>query len=108
LTTATADRVPLRNTASSEPATADHVPGDDQGPAEPGEPGEAGVGLNRLYPGRTFRFCFTNRQMAAAVTSFLWDRDDLRPDADPVHMVRWADDTYSGDLLEGFWQALPG
>src|SRR5262249_4944139 len=42
------------------------------------------------------------------VTSFLWDRDDLRPDADPVHMVRWADDTYSGDLLEGFWQALPG
>ncbi len=88
LTTATADRVSDEDAPSADVDT------------------EAGEGLNRLYPGRTFRFCFTNRQMAAAVTQFLWSRDDLRPDADPVHMVRWKDDSYSLDLIDGFWQAL--
>jgi hypothetical protein len=85
-------------------ATADRVTGEDE--IDPDPDAGAGIGLNRLYPGRTFRFCFTNRQMAAAVTSFLWARDDLRPDADPVHMVRWEDDSYSVDLIDGFWQAL--
>jgi hypothetical protein len=64
------------------------------------------VPLERLYPGRTFRFCFTNRQMASAVTRFIWDRDDLRPDTDPIHLVRWDDDSYSRDLIDGFWEAL--
>ena len=31
-----------------------------------------------------------------------------RPGADPVHLVRWEDDSYSRDLLDGFWQALHG
>jgi hypothetical protein len=77
---------------------------------------EAGVGgapeeraaLNQLYPERTFRFCFTNRQMATAVTRFLWSQDDLRPDSDPVHLVKWDDDSYSADLIDGFLlDALP-
>jgi hypothetical protein len=66
----------------------------------------AGLPLQQLYPGRTFRFCFSNNQMAAAVTHFLWRRDDLRPDGDPVYTVQWIDDSYSRDLIEGFWRAL--
>ncbi len=98
LTTATADRV-------AGPAGSSPRPGS---PAAPGEEPDVtpGVPLNGLYPGRTFRFCFTNRQMAGAVTHFLWSQPDLRPDRAPVYMVRWDDDSYSRDLIEGFWKAL--
>jgi hypothetical protein len=58
--------------------------------------------LMQIYPGRTFRFCFTNKQMAEAVTDFIWSRDELRPDAEPVYYVRWADDPYSEDLFDRF------
>ncbi len=68
--------------------------------------GAPAVRLHQLYPDRTFRFCFTNKQMAAAVTRFIWQHDELRPDSDPVHVVRWDDDAYSRDLAEGFWRAL--
>lgn len=78
-------------------ATADRV--------APYNGGEAGP-LMRLYPGRTFRFCFTNKQMATAVSDFIWSRDDLRPDKDPVYMARWNDDSYSRDLIDGFEAAL--
>ncbi len=64
------------------------------------------VPLTRLYPGRIFRFCFTNKQMATAVSDFIWTRDDLRPDKDPVHMAMWNDDSYSRDLIDGFRGAL--
>ncbi len=98
LTSASADRVQI------DPGEADGR----RIPAPVGEESEEGPGisLNDLYPGRTFRFCFSNRQMAAAVTRFLWTQDDLRPDADPVYMARWEDDSYSRDLVEGFWKAL--
>jgi hypothetical protein len=98
LTTATADRV------QTHPA---EVAGR-RWPSKGGEDSEEtlGIGLGDLYPGRTFRFCFSNRQMAAAVTRFVWTQDDLRPDGDPVYMAQWLDDSYSPDLTEGFWQAL--
>jgi hypothetical protein len=64
------------------------------------------VPMTRLYPGRTFRFCFTNKQMATAVSDFIWWRDDLRPDKDPVYMAVWNDDSYSRDLVDGFGTAL--
>lgn len=35
--------------------------------------------LVEIYPGRTFRFCFTNSQMAAALRSFIWEQPQLRP-----------------------------
>jgi hypothetical protein len=35
--------------------------------------------LMRVYAGRTFRFCFTNRQMARAVVDFVWRQPELRP-----------------------------
>jgi hypothetical protein len=96
LTSATADRV--RN-HSADPAGRHSL--------QPGGAGsEEAVGLCDLYPDRTFRFCFSNRQMAAAVTRFVWSQDDLRPDSDPVYVAQWLDDSYSPDLVEGFWQAL--
>ena len=62
--------------------------------------------LSGLYAGPTFRYCFTNEQMADAVTQFIWQRDDLRPDSDPVHVVHWHDDTYSRDLMLGYLESL--
>jgi hypothetical protein len=63
-------------------------------------------GLMALYPERTFRFCFTNRQMAAAVADFIWSQEDLRPDAEPIYLVRWMDDPYSEDLFDRFHEIL--
>ncbi len=91
LTTGTADRI-VENAGPE-------APGAERGTS----PGEE---LSRLYEGRTYRFCFTNRQMAMAVTDFIWSQADLRPDTDPVHLVRWEDDAYSPDLIDGFWQSL--
>src|SRR5262249_15620162 len=52
LTQATADRVQLADMALDVP-------------------------LNELHRGATFRFCFTNQQMAAAVTEFVGTRPEL-------------------------------
>lgn len=81
-----------------------------------------------VYAGRTFRFCFTNRQMAAAVTDFVWGRPDLRPGllaedgrgavgggavsagrpAGRPHafMPVWEDDPFSRDLHQQFRQSI--
>ena len=61
-----------------------------------------GQDLMQLYPGRTFRFCYPNRQMAEAVTDFIWSQADLRPDGLPIYCTRWTDDPYSEDLFEEF------
>src|SRR5262249_58121664 len=66
------------------------------------EPGQTEAPLHTLYPGRTYRFCFTNQQMAEAVTSFIWNRPDLRPDTDPFYVTFWQDDPYSTDLNRRF------
>jgi hypothetical protein len=86
LTTATADRVKLdREEQASHPD---------------------GIPLLDLYPGRTFRFCFSNQQIGSAVTGFIWGHPDLRPDAFPVYAVEWEDDPYSQDLINGFLGAM--
>jgi hypothetical protein len=69
-------------------------------PRSPGGP------LHRIYAQRTQRFCFTNRQMAEAVTDLIWSQNDLRPDAAPVYITWWQDDPYSVDLTERFVDAL--
>jgi hypothetical protein len=91
LTTATADLVPMEGMRHPEPE-------------DPNQP-ERGASLMKLYPERTFRFCFTNQQMAAAVSHFIWTQNDLRPDSDPPYLVSWTDDSYSRDLIDGFWDA---
>jgi hypothetical protein len=58
--------------------------------------------LMEIYPGRSFRFCFTNKQMAKAVADFIWSRDDLRPDREPHYLVFWKDDPYSEDFFDHF------
>ncbi|HEV8059498.1 MAG TPA: hypothetical protein VGP68_06480, partial [Gemmataceae bacterium] len=77
-------------------ATADDLPA-----SHPNDPA-----LTSVYGGRTFRFCFTNGQMAHAVTDFLRNRADLWPDMDPVYMIHWRDDPYSRDLSRRFLESL--
>jgi hypothetical protein len=62
--------------------------------------------LTSIYGGRTYRFCFTNRQMAEAVVDFIWGQPDLRPDGDPVWLAWWKDDPYSKDLGQRYLEAL--
>jgi hypothetical protein len=64
------------------------------------------VELMKIYDQRTFRFCYTNRQMAKAVADFLWHQDDLRPDAEPIYLARWEDDPYSEDLFDQFHEVF--
>jgi hypothetical protein len=82
-------------------ATADRVPPPPSAPDRDLDEGQGEL-INHIYRGRTCRFCFTNRQMAEAVSRFIWGRDELRPDADPVYMVMWEDDAYSRDLIGSF------
>ena len=96
------DRPPLLiTTATADTATADFDMSSDRG----------GVQLVDLYDDRTFRFCFTNRQMAEAVVRFVFDGPEasLRPPANarvPVVTVSWGDDRYSVDLRDQFTAAL--
>jgi hypothetical protein len=94
LTTATADLVDWPAN-EPEPADLEFVP-----PEAEGRP--ARVRLNAVYPGRTFRFCFSNRQMAEAIIQFLLGREDLWPDSDHAYTVVWNDDIFSRDLVRGF------
>ncbi|MFM7150308.1 MAG: hypothetical protein ACKO23_10740, partial [Gemmataceae bacterium] len=96
LTTATADQV---FHAGNEPAG--NTP---QGPQfNPSwEDDSSRIDLNDLYSGRTFRFCFTNRQIANRISRFVWSRVELRPESDPAILVNWMDDEYSRDLSKAF------
>jgi hypothetical protein len=60
--------------------------------------------LIQLYPGRTFRGCFTNKAMAEAVVDFVWQaKDDLKPTGQAkAYVLAWEDDPYSVDLAEQF------
>lgn len=64
ITTATADRVSAADVLDPFQVDLTEVPRQD---------------LIDVYPGRSFRFCFTNSQMAEAVVDFVWSRPDLRP-----------------------------
>ena len=76
-----------------------------------------------VYDDRTFRFCFTNQQMAAATVDFVWSRSDLVPcrpaapalgggaaaaaaDRPLTLFLDWLDDPYSVDLRIQFFRAI--
>mgnify|MGYP000369974843 CR=1 FL=1 len=62
-----------------------------------------------LYPGRTFRGCFTNEAMARAVVDFILQQEDLRPKGAieaRAYILAWKDDPYSVDLAEQFKERL--
>ena len=75
-----------------------------------------GTGFERaplisIYPGRTFRFCFTNSLIAESVVDFVWKTPDLAPESPPgetpeVPSVIWNDDPFSDDLHAQFADAL--
>ncbi|HXG11143.1 MAG TPA: hypothetical protein VNK04_15390 [Gemmataceae bacterium] len=95
LTTATAERIQRQEDPGRGPAGPTAAAEDPQGPL-----------LHQIYPKRTYRFCFNNRQMAEAVTGFIFGDERLRPDTDPVYMVLWEDDAYSRDLTGRFAETL--
>jgi hypothetical protein len=99
--------------------------------------GEQNVLLNLMdiYRGRSFRFCFTNGQMAEAVRDLVWSHPLLKPTGSPVpavsglgsgdgwnaltllaagpplpppdvHVLEWRDDPYSIDLSNQFRRLL--
>jgi len=64
-----------------------------------------GEGLTEIYPQRTYRFCFSNQQMARAILNHIRNQADLRPDTELIHFVGWNDDRYSRDLTDAFsWE----
>lgn len=70
-----------------------------------------GPELIKMYPGRTFRGCFTDSAMAQAVIDFVWHQDDLRPTGKAelqAYVPAWEDDPYSLDLAEQFGKELRG
>ncbi|MFL5331353.1 MAG: hypothetical protein ACJ8C4_20895 [Gemmataceae bacterium] len=100
---------------------------------DPSEPQP--LNLMDVYPGRSFRMCFTNAQIASAVVDFVWSQPDLRPTGDPspvlgligatsvetaltnlalqgdesspiVSALEWDDDPYSVDLSRQFHAVL--
>lgn len=103
-------------------ATADEVVGADE--TRP----NVGLNLIDVYDDRSFRFCFSNRQMAEAVLDFVWATPGLRPErfADTaiaavasglivpnrpplrpqVFSGSWQDDPFSTDLHAQFRQSL--
>ena len=52
---------------------------DDVAVDEPDAAGNTQIKLVDVYDNLTFRFCFTNEQIAKAVLNFVWSRPDLRP-----------------------------
>lgn len=67
--------------------------------------------LMAVYPGRSFRFAFTNTRMVQALLDFASDHPNLWPDrggvADPtkpffLFTLTWLDDNYSKDLAYSF------
>lgn len=83
--------------------------------------------LLRIYEGRSFRFCFNNRQMAEAILDFVWQSETFRPrlladearlaigsgllaveppQKPTVFYVDWDDDPYSSDLIGQFRDLL--
>jgi hypothetical protein len=68
-----------------------------------------GPELISMYPGRTFRGCFTDTAMAQAVIDFVWQQEDLRPTGRArlqAYVMAWEDDPYSLDLAEQFGRVL--
>ena len=75
--------------------------------------------LITLYEGRSYRFCFTNSQMAEAIWDFVWTQDDLRPFSRPNPIMptglsegmggNLSDDERAATLLAGgLGQAIGG
>jgi hypothetical protein len=76
------------------------------------EPTASFLNLMEVYPGRSFRFCFNNEQIAKATLDFVSRDPELRPQRaggpPAVFALEWRDDPYSIDLAGQFRLALVG
>jgi hypothetical protein len=64
--------------------------------------------LITLYKDRSYRFCFSNSQMAEAVWDFVWTQDDLRPYARPSPLNPLLPAAGIGQAAGGdLWGCLP-
>jgi hypothetical protein len=62
--------------------------------------------LMRIYDQRTFRFCFSNRQMARATLDFLWSQKLLPTRPGLICFLSWKDDPFTQDLTYQFRELL--
>lgn len=62
--------------------------------------------LMRIYDGQTFRFSFSNRQMARATLDFLWSQPLLKPRPGLICFLSWKDDPFTQDLAYQFRDLL--
>lgn len=64
------------------------------------------VDLMHIYADRSFRFCYTNRQMAEATCDFVREQmgqeAGLQLTSQRISLVSWQDDPFSGDLAKQF------
>jgi hypothetical protein len=64
------------------------------------------IDLMYLYSDRSFRFCFTNRQMAEAICDFARDQmsgdPSLQLTSPRISLLSWRDDLFSEDLTKQF------
>jgi len=68
--------------------------------------GDRDVRLTELYPEKTLRYCFTNKQVAEAVLDFALQHPRLPANTSAVvHSVMWQDDLFSQDLEMQFREA---
>ncbi|HMO37631.1 MAG TPA: hypothetical protein PKA06_16445, partial [Gemmatales bacterium] len=71
--------------------------------------------LMQIYPQRTFRFCFTNHQMAESICDFVQNHISHDPalqiSSSRISLISWQDDPFSEDLVEQFeenWRTPSG
>lgn len=64
------------------------------------------VELMKVYPQRTFRYCFTNKQMAEAICDFVREQintdRNLQITSSRISLISWNDDPFSEDLADQF------
>lgn len=63
------------------------------------------VDLMQIYPQRTFRYCFTNRQMAESICDFVRGQISGDPNlqiSSRISLISWQDDPFSEDLIDQF------
>lgn len=64
------------------------------------------VDLMKIYPDRSFRYCFTNRQMAESICDFVREQlgqdRNLQITSSMASLFSWHDDPFSEDLAEQF------
>ncbi|MFO0815402.1 MAG: hypothetical protein U0796_19475 [Gemmatales bacterium] len=64
------------------------------------------IDLMQIYPERSFRYCFTNRQMAEGIHDFVQEHinkdRNLEITSPRISLISWHDDPFSEDLVDQF------